>query len=464
MMSGYRLLIVSLLVGLPPAPVIAQSTEQGSGQTTEQGSQGSEDNKFSRPFRGLFGLGDEGRKGLDVSGSLFGAYDDNLTATLPGASIDPRFQRSGEYAGATGQLSFNWQGERAAFNSWAGSSTSYYPDEASHFVTSYTGGAGVTAPLGRRSSIRVSESVIYTPYFLFGFLPSVPPIDELPNQPIEVGTDFTITDQAALRYLTNVNLERSLSREASLSVYYGFGLTNYQDQNAGYRQQRVGALFRRRLTRNAHLRLGYGYRTATYSDIPSLGGGSTRHESHDVDAGVDYSRALSLSRRTKVSFMTGSSILVRDTPTGAAALPGASTRVVLTGSASLVREVGRTWRTGMMAARTTTFSDVLLEPVTSNSVSVFAGGLLSRRQELTFRGSYSAGDVGTSGVQNGFATYLGSAAWRIALTRHLAAFATYLYYHYDFGRGVNLPTGVASKLDRQGVRVGISGWLPLLRR
>ncbi len=48
------------------------------------------------------------------SETLFGAYDDNVAATLPGRAFDPRYQRSGWYSGANSQVQWNWRGERAA--------------------------------------------------------------------------------------------------------------------------------------------------------------------------------------------------------------------------------------------------------------------------------------------------------------------------------------------------------------
>src|SRR5688572_19364291 len=57
-----------------------------------------------RPYRGLFGAPAQpgSSHSLDVTASIFGAYDDNISAGLSGQEVlDPRLQQSGEYFGAS---------------------------------------------------------------------------------------------------------------------------------------------------------------------------------------------------------------------------------------------------------------------------------------------------------------------------------------------------------------------------
>jgi hypothetical protein len=62
---------------------------------------------------------------------------------------------------------------------------------------------------------------------------------------------------------------------------------------------------------------------------------------HNVQAGINYGRPLSISRRTSFSFSTGSAIAVRDDLSNPDAAPATTAR--LTGNASLTHELGRTW-------------------------------------------------------------------------------------------------------------------------
>ncbi len=168
MTSRFHALTLLALFLAWPLPAAAQTSDPGSGQGTTggQGAEGGESTPLTRPFRGLFGLGDSGRTGLDVSGSLFGAYDENLGGTLSTPQvIDPRFQRSGWYTGANTRLSFNWQGERLSVNGWGSAAGSYYPDFPEPVVPSYSTGVGFSRPLGERNSIRATQILAYSPYF-----------------------------------------------------------------------------------------------------------------------------------------------------------------------------------------------------------------------------------------------------------------------------------------------------------
>ena len=51
---------------------------------------------------------------------------------------------------------------------------------------------------------------------------------------------------------------------------------------------------------------------------------------------------------------------------------------------------------------------------------------------------------------------------RRALTRNLAAYLEYLFYHYDFNEVVDRPAGLPQEFSRNGVRVGLNLWLPLI--
>ena len=64
-----------------------------------------------------------------------------------------------------------------------------------------------------------------------------------------------------------------------------------------------------------------------------------------------------------------------------------------------------------------------------------------------------------------FDSYVGSVRLRYGLTRIAAPFVEYLYYFYDFRGGAQqLPADVPSRLERNGIRAGLTLWIPLLRR
>src|SRR5205823_573717 len=96
---------------------------------------------------------------------------------------------------------------------------------------------------------------------------------------------------------------------------------------------RVGVHVRRQWSPHLTARLGYGLLLARYSgsDAASI----APAQMHDIDAGVDYHRDVTIRRRTTLTFSTGTSVV--STP-----LDGA--HPVATGSATLSRDIGRSWR------------------------------------------------------------------------------------------------------------------------
>jgi hypothetical protein len=468
--SEIQVLILSMcLLCTCALPLAAQTTDAGGaaaqsgGTPQDTGNQGESDGApLTRPFRGLFGLGDTGRTGAALSGELFGAYDDNVSATLPGRPRDPRYQRSGWYSGANSQLQLNWRGERAAMNGWASAGTSYYPDFPEPFVPSYSAGLGFSRPLGQRNSMRVGQLFQYSPYFLNGFFPDPAQLDEVPLPPVELGPGNDVSGNTIARYSTIVGFSRQLSRSATFTTGYTFSRSNYSDYDRTYQEQRGSVSFIRRLTRHASLRLGYAYRSVV-QEIGALGLPDLENHMQDIQAGIDYNRtiALSMSRRTRVSFSTGTAYIARSDLSGSELDQRRRSRFYVTGTAEITHEMGRTWKAAAIYRRSAGFSELVFEPVTSDSVSATLSGLLGRRIEVSALAGASRGEVGDFRTNDHFTSYRATAQVRRALNRYMAAHVTYLFYQHDFGNQINLPIGFPQSLDRQGVQFGLSVWLPL---
>ena len=265
-------------------------------------------------------------------------------------------------------------------------------------------------------------------------------------------------------YGTTAELAYELSRRASFSGFYDLHLTRFNAEQRDLDQQRIGVRFRQQLSRHAGLRLGYGYRTGQYGFVPE----SQPVRSHDLDLGVDYGRSLSFSRRTVVTFGTGSSILMTDPVTGQTGqVVGASddqrAHFFVSGSATVNHEIGRTWAALGSYVRSIRFEQAFSQPLFTNAVSARLGGQINRRLTANFTTGYSFGSVGPGAVANGYDTFSAVAHLQAALSRHFAAYAQYLYYQYQFGYGVQMPPGFARALDRNGMRVGLTLWTPLLR-
>ena len=87
---------------------------------------------------------------------------------------------------------------------------------------------------------------------------------------------------------------------------------------------------------------------------------------------------------------------------------------------------------------------------------------MTRRVDLEVNANYITGTDGLGQGSARFSSYSGSARVRRAFTRTLAGYVQYLFYHYNFDEAADRPVGLPRTFNRNGVRVGLSMWLPVL--
>ena len=413
-----------------------------------------------RPYRGLFGsfVDPNSSQSLTLSGSLFGAYDDNVTSgLLGGRSANRRLQRSGEYYGANAGLSYalSKSGERVTFGLASGATASgYYIDSDTNFAPHAHVTGNLRYALGRKTSIQFGQQVVYSRYYRFLLFPSLIGGDD--DGALTGDPDLDLFARTALRYGTHVGFSRDLGSRSSLNAGYTFNYVDYRDDQYTDWRNHGGAIgFDHRVTAHATLNLGYGYRTAESPD-----GRHRSHEAHNINAGVAYARALSFSRRTSFSFGTGSAVYVRDDLTVPDSDP--RTRFRLIGNATLNHELGRTWTAQAAYNRGLIFREGFDEPFLTDALSASIGGFVTRRLDTSAAARWSLASLDRPG-QNQHNSFAATAQARYALSQFVALFARYVYYQYDFDEDVPLDPELPRSLDRQGFRVGVTASLPLIR-
>jgi hypothetical protein len=428
-----------------------------------------------RPYRGLFGGAQDPSKPhtLDLTGSLYAAYDDNVLAGLSNSLLQNwRFQRSGYYGGAQAGLSYGIarSGRRWSIGAQTAAFATYHHSrDAAHLAPYYQGAVQADVRLARQTTLAVAQRVSYLPTYRASFLPGhadepaagAPESDVLPV----IDPDLELFRLEAIRSSSSVVLSQGVGRHLGISGRYDYRLVDFGDEVEGsrfrnYRSHGGGASIRydRPVSAHAVLNLGYGIRgtqRSNRSGQPPL--------YHDVTAGVSYSRALSFSRRTSVSLATGSALGVRDSVVETERVDHRRTVGRLTGNASLVHELGRTWTAQARYARGFVFREDFADQFYFvDSVTMSIGGLPHRRLSVAAGAVWATSTLERAG-RNRSSRLSSSAQATFALNRYLAAYARYVYYAYDYGADVPLDPRLPRKLDRQGVRVGLTTWIPLIR-
>ena len=388
---------------------------------------------------------------LDMNASVSAAYEDNGESQ---DLVQSPFEATGFYTSLNGSLGYLWEGKRVQVGANVGTEERYYQQQRQFIGVNQYVGAGIAASFARRTTLAVNQTVNYSPAYFSGIFPGAP--TTAPGAVSVRGGDYASSAFNALSYETSASVGHGITRTGTLSFSSSVRHTAFEEVS-GYddlHSYSIGGRYTQRVSRNTSLRAGYTYREGQYAFLRTGGNSAI----HDLDIGVDYGRALSLFRRTELTFGVGSSVL-RQPLDG---VEGLQYRVV--GNVNLNHELSRTWRAQLAYTRGFGFMDGLPEPVFSDGVTGSVSGFVNRRIDVSASGGFTNGDVGIAAGDNRLQAYTANARTRIALARNLEASVEYVYYRYDIGAAVVLPLGVNQFHERSSVRGGLSLWLPFVRR
>src|SRR5439155_20896720 len=129
------------------------------------------------PFSGLFrGSPKDQPHTLDLRGSVFGAWDDNLLGQLPGSqgagndAIDPRFLKQGIASGLQGSATYRFRkrGTRSQFRFNADAGVQQFASglgNGAFWFRTYSFTTGLTTSLTNKTSISFGAATAYLPYY-----------------------------------------------------------------------------------------------------------------------------------------------------------------------------------------------------------------------------------------------------------------------------------------------------------
>lgn len=402
-----------------------------------------------RPNRALFaaGVGDV-EQSLILGGSA-GAGADRFSVGSSGDGSGPTIPTGAIVAGEWGgSLAYTATGRKVGVQASGGVSGRHF--EGLDALVSRNGAFGAHLDLSRRTRLQASANVADQPVTISSLLPGLGagiggggaalPIDYVPGA----------ESVSHLSRDARVQIAQELTRSTSLSGSYNYRHVEVSSGEFERTSQFAAVGISQRLTRDLSFRLGYGRGLST----AALGAATGDYGNHSIDAGIDFSRPLSLSRRTTLDIRTGSTALS----------DGVFTRYALTGAATLNHEIGRSWRMALGYARQADFLETMRAPAFGDTATFSLGGLINRRIE--FRSSLGAalGTIGLGPEASDYRAYSGRAGLVVGLTRFLGMRVDYSYDRYTFDDVTVIPTSLVGDIQRHSLRATVELWAPVFYR
>jgi len=416
---------------------------------------------------GLFSGADDRRAThvLNFSLSVVEANGSDVPAELRGVGpgdelLEESTTLDGYSTMLNGKTEYRWQGSGVQVGAVAGSSIRYYSQLGAIRSVSHTAALGVSARLGARSMLFANQTAAYRPSYLYTLFPRDP--ISSPGDGVPSGLDYSISHSESYSYGTTMTLTHGLSRRTHLSATGEFQRTDFLQASAerpDLRYAGVRGELSRGLTRNTRLTIRYGYRAGQFeigSDAIGLQTNSAAAE-HQVGFGLEHARPLSATRRMVMAFSLGSSaVSIRDQDPG--------TLYRLSGDVSIAWPFTATWQARGTFRRGLEYVAELSSPVFADGFTADVIGVVTSRLEVLAQGRYSSGRSVLFSDPTTLETYGADLQARYALRRGVALYAEYLHYFYDFAADARLSAQVPRRLESNGVRVGVTLWVPALRR
>ena len=405
--------------------------------------------RSERPYRGLF-AGDVGETEqlLTATGSLGTGWDTNLAADALNRNVvssDVNREFRGGVSTASGTLSYSLNRSAVAFGATAGTTGRFYPSVEDQFIRRDYASIGSSAVLGAGFSVQAGAG--YQPYSLRSMMPTF--FQPRLGDPLIVDEDFPSSLDHYFGYSAGAAYTRNLTQRQIFNASYGYRGRGRAGGTDTFGSQAARADLTHLMSRDLGLRFGYGYTQGRF-------GGDRRFGTHVIDVGVDYSHALSFSRRTTVSFGTGSNAMRRSR--------NEVLRFRVNGNVRLNHEIGRTWMANLTYNRGLQFMETWPEPVYSDSAVAGLGGEISRRVQFQAAARWLRGRSYFETDRDRLESYGGSATLSVAITRHINSGVSYGYYHHRFQNLIAPVPGFPGELERQSARAFVSVWVPLFQR
>jgi hypothetical protein len=407
----------------------------------------------SRPFRGLFGSSTSSgaSQSLTASFAVFAGQGTTSSLEGPGVAEDDAVAESlggsRTFGAWSGGLAYSLGTPRVGVTASASLSSRYTLDPVVQFPVARQAAVDVRWQVLRHTQVNVDARTARQPISALSMFPGV---TDTALDPVLYGNTAFGSRQSYTSNGAAVQIGQLLSQRASLTFGYAYsqdGLSSIEQMRSAH----VGSFgLSYVVTRSLSMRVGY---QGSFGSYLAESGEMQPFRNDSVDAGVDYAGALTLSRRTTLSFHAGST-MVTDHQLH---------QWSIVGNATLRRELGRTWDTSVAYDRQAGFVHTIAEPVFTDSVNASLGGLLGRRVQVQSSVGATTGSVGIGESGGRYVTYQGGAGLSTALSRYVAVRVDCVYYQYR-SKNVDLQIAEQEHLSGRSVSVGADVFAPLFAR
>jgi len=423
------------------------------------------------PFTGLFkGSPKDQPHRLDLTGSAFVAWDDNVLAQTPGGGIgggganyiDPRFIRPGVASGFQSGVSYGFHksGTRSSFNIGAIGSVQQFESAAGRdpfWFYGYNLDAGLKTNVTPKTSISFATVAAFAPYYQYA-----PFLRDTASAESPVSSDYGFAVDSVMVRSTgaSASVENRFTKKSAISAGVSWEQrTSPDNEQADVEARTVRAAFTHSLTRKLGFHVGYGITESRYKLNPD----AKPVRSNQMDIGLGYGDGVTfrLGRSTVVSLSIGASIAKNGDPVSVAKT-GKETAFMVTGAAAIARPLGRSWGTSAGYVRGTSYVIGFAEPLITDGANAGIGGPLTSRLHFSAGAGASRGQQLFSSANGDIISYTASTKLTFALFTHLGIYSQASYYRFSIPKNFT-SLGFIPDLDRRSVSVGLTTWLPLIK-
>jgi hypothetical protein len=316
-------------------------------------------------------------------------------------------------------------------------------------AVSHSGGIGANMRLPRRATLRIDQTVAYSPSYLFQLFPDA--TDPALGDPAPAAPDYGIERSDSYSSRTSTTYALGSARAGLVSVSADYGHTDFQQAITVRPHLTIFAAsgrYSHAIARNGTVSVEYRYHTSEFGD-----GASTRQ--HAITIGATYSKPLTARRRATFRFDVAPSAL-RIPAAGVndgAIVSGQAYRV--DGKASVDYGFHGTWHVSGNFRRSVEYVAVLGEPVFSDAAGTELAGSVTNRVNVSASAGYMSGGSALAAGSGSFDTYTGHARVRFAATRSLGVYSEYLYYQYDLRTQSRIAPDLPRQFNQNGIRFGL---------